>query len=264
MSEGLKKWRIITDNAEFYKAANVEDKEWISLPNGKIACEQLRQLEIGSWFEFKGKSYCLLECDLQDYIMEGLQRWSQIIYPKDAGYMLARMDIFPGKYVGEAGTGSGAFTLALSRSVGKEGKVFTYESNRDNADIIRRNLENGKEYDNIIFYNRPVEEGIEQTQLDAFFLDLKKPWEVIDQVYTALKGSGHVGVFVPTTNQISETMQSLKQNHFMLMEITEIFLRNYKLNPERIRPRDRMVAHTGFFILARKTQPQTEETNQPS
>ena len=31
----------------------------------------------------------------------------------------------------------------------------------------------------------------------------------------------------------------------------EIFLRHYKPVPERLRPEDRMVAHTGFLVFAR-------------
>jgi len=36
-------------------------------------------------------------------------------------------------------------------------------------------------------------------------------------------------------------------------------LRYYKPEPERIRPTDRMVAHTGFLIFGRRIEPATDE-----
>ncbi|MCL4269582.1 MAG: hypothetical protein KJZ72_08555 [Anaerolineales bacterium] len=32
-------------------------------------------------------------------------------------------------------------------------------------------------------------------------------------------------------------------------------MRYYKTNPSRLRPTDRMVAHTGFLVFARKIEP---------
>ena len=46
--------------------------------------------------------------------------------------------------------------------------------------------------------------------------------------------------------------------------MVEIFLRHYKPVPERLRPEDRMVAHTGFLVFARTfAQLDTPETQEP-
>jgi len=39
------------------------------------------------------------------------RRTTQILYPKDIGFILVTMGISPGQHVLEAGTGSGAMTL---------------------------------------------------------------------------------------------------------------------------------------------------------
>src|SRR5437660_7106245 len=56
----------------------------------------------------------------------GRVRQAQPIYPKDLGAILVGADIHPGARVLEAGTGTGALTLALLRAVGHEAAVLPY------------------------------------------------------------------------------------------------------------------------------------------
>jgi tRNA (adenine57-N1/adenine58-N1)-methyltransferase len=55
---------------------------------------------------------------------------------------------------------------------------------------------------------------------------------------------------------------------FRQIEVLEIFLRHYKPVPERLRPDDRMVAHTGFLVFARTfaqlEDPETQEYEGPA
>jgi tRNA (adenine57-N1/adenine58-N1)-methyltransferase len=39
-----------------------------------------------------------------------------------------------------------------------------------------------------------------------------------------------------------------------MIEVEELLLRKYKPVPQRLRPEDRMVAHTGYLIFARKLE----------
>lgn len=59
-------------------------------------------------------------------------------------------------------------------------------------------------------------------------------------------------MLVPTTNQICETLRTMQKLPLVDIEVCEILIRHYKPNPERLRPEDRMVAHTAFLIAARK------------
>src|SRR2546426_10159684 len=56
-----------------------------------------------------------------------MPRGAQVIYPKDLAMILFWADVYPGCRVLEAGTGSGALTLALLRGVGPDGRVITFE-----------------------------------------------------------------------------------------------------------------------------------------
>jgi tRNA (adenine57-N1/adenine58-N1)-methyltransferase len=51
---------------------------------------------------------------------------------------------------------------------------------------------------------------------------------------------------------VSQTLTHLLSLPFKDVEVLEILVRRYKPNPERLRPEDRMVAHTGYLIFAKK------------
>src|SRR2546425_9824773 len=63
---------------------------------------------------------------LAEFVLE-MPRGAQVIYPKDLAMILFWADVFPGARVLEAGTGSGALTLALRRAAGTDGRAITYE-----------------------------------------------------------------------------------------------------------------------------------------
>jgi tRNA (adenine57-N1/adenine58-N1)-methyltransferase len=56
---------------------------------------------------------------------------------------------------------------------------------------------------------------------------------------------------MPTTNQVSTLLIALKRSNFAFIEVCEILVRHYKAIPDRLRPVDRMVAHTGYLVFAR-------------
>jgi len=252
MQSGFSTKRVIIGPDGFKKVVDIASPNKVGLPNGQIDSTELAEIKPGNSFEIKDTVYYVLNCDTYDYVMHYLKRRTQVVYPKEGAYILMRLDVFPGKRVGEAGTGSGAFTLCLSRAVGPQGQVYTYEQREDFYKLAEKNLKDFLEFDNVIMYNKSIEEGIQERDLDAFFLDVREPWEVIQIVREALKPAGHLGIIVPTTNQVSQTLISLEKNSFYISEVVEIMMRKYKLVPERLRPKDLMVGHTGYLIFARK------------
>ena len=86
-----------------------------------------------------GIPFLLLQPTLRDILLH-IQRRSQIIFPKDIGYILVRLSIGPGAYVIEAGTGSGGLTTALAWAVGPEGKVISYDKREDMQALAKQNL----------------------------------------------------------------------------------------------------------------------------
>src|SRR5437660_2366528 len=73
-----------------------------------------------------GLRYLALRPTLAEFVLD-MPRGAQVIYPKDLAMILFWADVYPGCRVLEAGTGSGALTLALFRAVGPDGRVSTYE-----------------------------------------------------------------------------------------------------------------------------------------
>src|ERR1700682_5291351 len=68
----------------------------------------------------------------------GRVRQAQPIYPKDLGAILIAADIHPGAKVLEAGTGTGALTIAVLRAVGPDGLVVSYEQREDFLEAAKR------------------------------------------------------------------------------------------------------------------------------
>jgi tRNA (adenine57-N1/adenine58-N1)-methyltransferase len=210
-------------------------------------------------FSHQGSAFFLLQPALGD-LLRDMKRSTQIMYPKDIGFVLVTMGIGPGSIVVEAGTGSGALTTALAWAVGPQGHITTYEIRPDIQKLAQKNLERLGLIDRVTFKLKDISEGFDETGVDALFLDVQNSFDYIRQVRDALKSGGFFGSILPTTNQVSRLLIALHQYNFAFVDVCEIMLRYYKPIPERLRPTDRMVAHTGFLIFGR---PMLASTYQP-
>ena len=204
-------------------------------------------------FSHLGSSYLLLQPSIADLLIE-IRRNTQIMYPKDVGFVLVTLGIGPGKQVLEAGTGSGALTTALAFSVGPTGHVYSYDNRSEMQNLAQKNLERVGLVEQVTFKTRDIIEGFDETNIDALFLDVPNPYDYIAQVRQALKLGGFFGSILPTTNQVSKLLVALHRENFAFVDVCEVMLRYYKAVPERLRPTDRMVAHTGYLIFARSIQ----------
>ncbi len=206
-------------------------------------------------FSHQGSPFFLLQPSLAD-LLNDLKRSTQIMYPKDIGFILTSMSVGPGQTVMEAGTGSGSMTVALAYAVGSQGRVITYERRPEFQSLARKNLERLGLEGRVEFKLGDIAEGFTETNADAFFLDVANPWDYIAGVRAALKPGGFFCNLVPTFNQVSTLLQALRRENFAFIEVCELLLRYYKPEPDRLRPTDRMVAHTGFLIFARRIEPE--------
>ena len=205
-------------------------------------------------FSHMGAPFFLLQPSLADLLID-LPRTTQILYPKDIGFILVTMGIGPGQKVMEAGTGSGSMTTALAYAVGDEGRVISYEVKPDVQNLARKNLTRFGLDSRVDFKLRDIQQGFDETDADSFFLDVPNPYDYIGQVRAALKPGGFLCCLIPTFNQVEKTLYALRQHRFAFIEVCEVLLRYYKPEPSRMRPVDRMVAHTGFLVFARRIEP---------
>jgi len=201
-----------------------------------------------------GIPYVLLQPSLDEILLH-LKRRSQIIFPKDLGYILLRLAIRPGMRIAEAGTGSGALTVALAWMVGPQGEVHSIDRRADMQELAQANVARLGLQERVVFHLLDIAGGFPITQLDALFLDLPDPQNYLLQARQALHGGGVLGAILPTANQVSSLVDGLNQQGFSQIDVCEILQRFYKTIPARLRPVDRMVAHTGYLVFARAIAP---------
>ncbi len=221
---------------------------------GDIAPEQLWGLEEGSRVKFSsGETFLVLRPTYADLIPM-LPRAAQVIYPKDTGPMLVWGDVFPGATVLEGGVGAGAFTIALLRAVGPQGRVISYELREDFARTARRNVAAFfGDAPNWELKLRDLYDGFDETGVDRVFIDLPEPGRALDVVACALRPGGVFVSYVPTALQLKETVEALQQHPaFAEIESFETLMRNWHVKGMSVRPVHRMIAHSAFIIVARR------------
>ncbi len=233
----------------------VKDEGSVHTHDGYITMETLAASEYGAVLNtHMNRPYRVLKPTLYD-LVKGIKRQTQILYPKDIGYICMRLGIGPDRTVIEAGSGSGSMTMALSWFSGPTGHVYTYEARPEFAKLNARNLEWAGVGQNVTHHVKDIAEGFDQTNVDALFLDVRTPWDYLDHVAAAVAPGATMGFLLPVTNQVSELVDALDKGPFAGIEVLEILVRRWKPVPDRLRPDDRMVAHTGFLVFARQEDP---------
>src|SRR5262249_58635970 len=98
------------------------------LSGHKIAHDDLIGKPDGSLVTLSGgKQMLALRPTFGDYVLK-MPRGAQVLYPKDLALIPMWADVYPGARVFEAGTGSGALTIALLRDADPRGVVVAYEA----------------------------------------------------------------------------------------------------------------------------------------
>lgn len=207
-----------------------------------------------------GKAMLALRPTFGEYVLK-MPRGAQVLYPKDLALITMWADIYPGARVFEAGTGSGALTMALLRAVGHRGLVVTYEAREDFARTAMMNIERHMGIvPNLVPLRRNAYEGIDLPEdrlpFDRVVLDLPEPWQVVGHAASALRSGGIFLSFVPTVPQVQQTVEALERAAvFGMTETFETLLRTWSIQGRSVRPDHRMIAHSGFLTVARKIQP---------
>ena len=218
---------------------------------GTITAEQVAASDFG--YEIRTNTnvpILVQEATLFDRLL-GLKRQTQIIYAKDIAHICLRLGAGPGRTICEAGCGSGGLTCALSWFCGPTGRVVSHDAREEFVKLARRNLDWAGLGQNVELHHRDVAEGFCVTGADALFLDVRTPWDYLDNARKALKPGGSLGFLLPTMDQVGKLLLGLEKGPFGEVEVCELLLRPWKAVADRLRPEDRMTAHTGFLVYAR-------------
>jgi len=185
----------------------------------------------------------------------GRRRQTQPIYPKDLGAILVSADIHPGAHVLEAGTGTGALTMAALRAVGPAGSVVSYEAREEFLEAATRAIVEtmGEIPSNLVLKLGDVYAGVEEREMDRVLLDLSEPWQAAAVVKEALRPGGIVFAHCPNVSQVQRFFDCLRDlRGFGMLEAFELLQRGWTVRGRSMRPSHRMVAHTGFLCFARR------------
>jgi tRNA (adenine57-N1/adenine58-N1)-methyltransferase len=201
----------------------------------------------------KGKYIYLLEPTIHDYIMKS-QRSTQIVYPKDLGYIAARTGLQSGQKVVEIGTGSGSLTTFLASIVNPRGHVYTFDVDPNFMEIARKNIEKAGVAKYVTMEKLDIKsvKKVPITDADIVVVDLGDPWSVVPQARRMLKGSGAFVAICPTMNQLEKLATVLNENDFYDIECTEQIVRTIEAREGKTRHSFRSIGHTTYVAFARK------------
>ncbi len=188
--------------------------------------------------------------------IQTFRRPTQILYDKDIGFTLFKLGIEPGMRVIETGTGSGVVTAALANLVKPDGHVYSYEANKDFFENAESNLSKINLIKFVTLKCSDARNGFEEFDVDAVFLDLGDPWNVISHAFKSLRDGANLASFSPTINQVEKTVSTMKKEGFLAIETIELLLRRIRIEDGKSRPETHMVGHTGYLTFARKAQKQ--------
>ncbi|MBI3768972.1 MAG: tRNA (adenine-N1)-methyltransferase [Deltaproteobacteria bacterium] len=225
------------------RGARFAADELIGLPEGSVLRSSL-----GEYLQIFRPTYAQL--------IPNLPREAQVIYPKDVGTILVWGDIHPGAHVVEVGVGPGATTIALLRAVGPTGEVVTYEIRDTFAAMARENVT--RFYGDAPHWrlvSGDAYEGIHERDVDRFVVDVPEPWRVVPHAAGALRPGGVFVGFIPTVLQMQQLVAALRDGGFAAIEAMESLQRFWHVTDRSVRPEHRMVAHSGFLVVARRLAP---------
>ena len=201
----------------------------------------------------KDKYVYLLKPTMYDYVMK-IQHGTQIVYPKDLGYIVARAGIQNGQKIVEIGTGSASLTSFVASIVKPRGHVYTFDVDENFMKIAAKNLKKSKMEKYVTMENLDIKtvKKVPMDDADVALIDLGDPWTVIPQVRQMLKGSGAVFAICPTMNQLEKLTMALIENEFTDIESTEHILRTIEAREGKTRHSFQGIGHTTYLCFARK------------
>lgn len=198
------------------------------------------------------EEFTILHPTIADRLMK-VKRATTISYPKDIGAVIMETDIFSGAKVLEIGTGSAAFTIAISSIVGENGRIYSFERKEEHQKIAIKNFNKLARFNNATFILKDDVNitgfGLEE-KMDTIYIDVPDPIPLLPAARETLCLGGNIAFIIPCVEQLSDLVRELPKHGFTRIRAKEIFERGIRPTPGRTRPYDRMVAHTVYLVFA--------------
>lgn len=211
----------------------------------------------------KGLGFLYLLRPTPELWAKSLPHRTQIVHELDASMIVHYLNLSPNMVVCESGTGSGAMSHVILRSIAPYGKLHTYEFNKIRAGKAKKEFEGhglghlvkcyhrdvcgkksllmkGEEEESVTASeekNVPDSEIVEddgtggfllgESTAHAIFLDLPEPWLAVQHAAYTLKPSGRIASYSPCMEQTQRTVVALKQYGFHSVQTVEARLKEY-------------------------------------
>jgi len=185
-------------------------------------------------------------------------RVTQIVYPKDLGYVILISGVRCGSRVVEGGTGAGVLTAMLAYYVAPQGRVYSYDVDPKHLENAARQLEKIGLREYVELKQGDLTQRIDEKEVDAVILDIPTPWLAVANAKQALKDGGILVSISPTIEQVIETVETLKREGFADISCVELLLRRLRVKRGMTRPEHLMHAHTAYITAARKAYGEDE------
>lgn len=177
---------------------------------------------------------------------------TQIVHELDASMICHFLELRPNMIVCESGTGSGALSHAILRSIAPHGTLHTYEFNESRAIKAKEEFaKNGVSHLVEVVHGDVCGKdekgggfGLSPQTAHAVMLDLPEPWLAVPHAAHVLKSGGRVASYSPCVEQAQRCIAIMKETGFHSIRTLEFRLREHYVDevemwspPKEKRPR---------------------------
>lgn len=200
--------------------------------NGQFAHDDFLGLPFGSKLRSRnhsGYGFCHLLRPTPELWTRSLPHRTQVIHELDQTQIVWQLELRPNMVVVESGTGSGATSHALLRTIAPHGYLHTYEFNATRATAARDEFHKHGLDHLVTVYHKDVcgKDGsgggfdLPPHSVDACILDLPEPWLAIPHAATILKPSARIATYSPCVEQTQQTVRLLHTHGFHSIQTME-------------------------------------------
>ncbi|KAH9447651.1 hypothetical protein MJO28_011171 [Puccinia striiformis f. sp. tritici] len=185
----------------------------------------------------KGNGFTYLLRPTPELWTLALPHRTQILYHPDISFITSQLDIKPGSYVIEAGTGSGSFSHSISRTIGPRGRLFSFEFHEERhakaaAEFEAHGLLSSVGGPIQLAHRNVIRDGFGDidVQVDSVFLDLPAPWDALEESKRVMNRSqlSRICCFSPCIEQVQKTCQTLELLGFSDIIMFETLVRTHE------------------------------------
>lgn len=178
-----------------------------------------------------------------------IKRLPQIIPRKDIGLIITETGLGKNSIVVDSGSGSGGLSLMLANIVKK---IITYDIEKKHCDVVEHNIKKLK-LKNIKVKNKSIYSKIDEKNVDVITLDLPEPWLAVKNCITALKHGGFIVSYSPSVPSVMDFItEVVKHEELFHIRTVELVLREWEFDKRKVRPKSKMMGHSGFISFIRK------------